>query len=208
LHGENPNGSITTGYITPAVALPRGYVAQLTLPHGAAVERLYGVVADDDPDGYVSLEFYGYEAGLSGPPTRTKLAGGDTATGGTPGITSIELLLDPPVVVREWTDIDGDGLSDVASYVLTVGCYNPSDVNLLRFWGVLVTWSRTVSPAPSTATFGDVPTGHAFFQFVEALANAGITGGCGGGNYCPNSPLTRGQMAVFLSTALGLHWPN
>jgi hypothetical protein len=65
-----------------------------------------------------------------------------------------------------------------------------------------------VSPAPAVATFGDVPTGHAFFRFVEALAASGITGGCGGGNFCPDAPLTRGSMAVFLSTALGLHFPN
>lgn len=26
----------------------------------------------------------------------------------------------------------------------------------------------------------------------------GITGGCGGGNYCPENPVTRAQMAVFL----------
>jgi len=64
-----------------------------------------------------------------------------------------------------------------------------------------------VSPAPGTATFGDVPVSHPFFQYVEALAASGITGGCGSGNYCPDAPLTRGQMAVFLSKALGLQWP-
>ena len=68
-------------------------------------------------------------------------------------------------------------------------------------------WTRQVSSPPGTATFGDVPTSHPFFQFVEALAKSGITGGCGDGNYCPDAPLTRGQMAVFLSKALGLQWP-
>jgi hypothetical protein len=63
-----------------------------------------------------------------------------------------------------------------------------------------------VSPAPGSATFGDVPTSHPFFQFIEALVASGITAGCGGGNYCPDAPLTRGQMAVFLSKALGLHF--
>jgi hypothetical protein len=71
-----------------------------------------------------------------------------------------------------------------------------------------VYYKRQVSPAPATATFGDVPVSHAFHQFVEALAAAGISGGCGSGNFCPDAPLTRGQMAVFLSVALGLHWPN
>ena len=32
--------------------------------------------------------------------------------------------------------------------------------------------------------------------------------GCGSGNYCPDANLTRGQMAVFLSKAMGLHFPN
>jgi hypothetical protein len=30
---------------------------------------------------------------------------------------------------------------------------------------------------------------------------AGITGGCGGGKYCPDSNVTRGQMAAFLRRA-------
>ena len=66
-----------------------------------------------------------------------------------------------------------------------------------------------VSPAPALATFpNDVPTSHPAFRFVEALAAAGITGGCGAGAFCPDAPLTRAQMAVFLSVALGLHFPN
>jgi hypothetical protein len=73
--------------------------------------------------------------------------------------------------------------------------------------GCLLHWSRAVSPAPSVATFGDVPQGHPQFPFIEALVRAGITGGCGGANYCPDAAVTRGQLAVFLSAALGLHWP-
>jgi hypothetical protein len=71
---------------------------------------------------------------------------------------------------------------------------------------VRVGYKLQISPDPSTATFADVPVGHPFHRFVEALVAAGITGGCGGGNYCPDAPVTRGQMAVFLAGALGLHW--
>jgi hypothetical protein len=53
-----------------------------------------------------------------------------------------------------------------------------------------------------------VPTSHPFFQYIEALAGSGITGGCGNGNYCPDNPVTRGQMAVFLAKALGLNFPD
>ena len=76
------------------------------------------------------------------------------------------------------------------------------------FGFVEIWWRRVVSDPPATPTFGDVPSTHSFYQFVEALAKSGITAGCGGGSYCPDKPLTRGQMAVFLSKALGLHWPE
>jgi hypothetical protein len=39
------------------------------------------------------------------------------------------------------------------------------------------------------------------------LAASGVTVGCGGGNYCPDAPLTRRKMAVCLAKALGLQWP-
>ena len=73
---------------------------------------------------------------------------------------------------------------------------------------VRIHYQLQVSPAPGTATFTDVPTNDPAFQFIEALAASGITAGCGGGNYCPDATLTRRQMAVFLSKALGLHWPD
>jgi hypothetical protein len=33
---------------------------------------------------------------------------------------------------------------------------------------------------------------------INWLFNAGVTTGCGGTNYCPNDPVTRGQMAAFM----------
>jgi hypothetical protein len=102
-------------------------------------------------------------------------------------------------------DADVDGTIEVVNYVLfsqTPGLDGSVKVGLVR-----LLWHRQVSPDPVTATFLDVPVGHGQHQFVEALARAGITAGCGGGNFCPLNPVTRGQMAVFLSLALGLHWP-
>jgi hypothetical protein len=78
----------------------------------------------------------------------------------------------------------------------------------LTLAGVVVGYRLQVSPAPATATFNEVPTSHPFFQFIEALAASGITGGCNASPplYCPDAPLTRGQMAVFLAKGLGLHF--
>ena len=54
-------------------------------------------------------------------------------------------------------------------------------------------------PPPATgAVFGDVPAGAFAADWIERLAAEGITGGCGGGNFCPTVSVTRGQMAVFL----------
>jgi hypothetical protein len=50
-------------------------------------------------------------------------------------------------------------------------------------------------------SFGDVPTSHLFYRFIETLLHNGVTGGCAGGGYCPSNPVTRGQMAVFLLKA-------
>jgi len=82
----------------------------------------------------------------------------------------------------------------------------PPTLNV-KLRGVMIFWRRQLSPAPASATFGDVPTGHWAFNYIEALAASEITAGCGGGNFCPDATLTRAQMAVFLAKALGLHFP-
>ena len=58
------------------------------------------------------------------------------------------------------------------------------------------------TPPPCTpGFFGDVACPSVFADWIEALANEGITGGCGSGNYCPANPVRRDQMAVFLLKA-------
>ncbi len=54
-------------------------------------------------------------------------------------------------------------------------------------------------PAVGAGTgFADVPTNHPVAAWIKQLAAEGITGGCSGGNYCPDATVTRAQMAVFL----------
>jgi photosystem II stability/assembly factor-like uncharacterized protein len=52
-------------------------------------------------------------------------------------------------------------------------------------------------------TFADVPVSNPLWAFVEAFYSAGITTGCGVSPliYCPESPVTRAAMAVFLLRA-------
>jgi hypothetical protein len=59
--------------------------------------------------------------------------------------------------------------------------------------------SAHIPPTCTGTVFTDVPcTGGPFDPWIEELAGLQITGGCGGGNYCPNNTVTRQQMAVFL----------
>lgn len=123
-----------------------------------------------------------------------------------------------PVVLDVESPPYGVACSPVVSYIFRQVAQGSTEniahrirVRILRLnnaglGGVRVVWRRTVSPAPAVATFSDVPDSHPFFRFVQALVASGITVGCGAGRYCVDDPLMRGQMAVFLSIALGLHF--
>ena len=166
------------------------FEAPLTLPAGA---NLLSLSLDGcDESGSAAAEFLLVAAGL-GESGNSVL--GNFTTGGaeTEGCHFFSGLLPPHTIDNIFK-----------TYFVQVRLTGTN--NAVRFQSVRVLYELQVSPAPATATFNDVPTTHPFFPFVEALAKAGITGGCGGGNYCPDSPVTRGQMAKFMSTALGLHF--
>ena len=50
-----------------------------------------------------------------------------------------------------------------------------------------------------TIGFSDVPPTNPFYNDIQAIANAGVTTGCGGGKYCPKDYVTREQMAAFMN---------
>jgi hypothetical protein len=57
------------------------------------------------------------------------------------------------------------------------------------------------SPPAAEGLFSDVGASAPFALWIEELAREGVTLGCGGGSYCPQSPVTRGEMAAFLRKA-------
>jgi len=94
---------------------------------------------------------------------------------------------------------------------LTVGCggpnYCPIASVLRQQMAVFLLrgkYGLCYTPPPCTGTvFGDVHcAGNPFDPWIEALAALQITGGCGGGNYCPMAPVNRQQMATFLLKTL------
>lgn len=123
--------------------------------------------------------------------------GAAVSTAGTPGCAPVAIDLTPSnYTVNNFLNR------------LLVSVTTPSGDNTNSFAGVYIGYKLQVSPPPGTASFLDVPTTSPLFPFVEALKASGITAGCDATHFCPSDPLSRGQMAVFLATALGLNWPN
>ncbi len=56
--------------------------------------------------------------------------------------------------------------------------------------------------AEGAPPFADVPPSSWAYGYINAIRAAGITGGCGNGNYCPQGLVTREQMAAFLIRAI------
>ena len=79
------------------------------------------------------------------------------------------------------------------------------------------TTTTTQPPPPTTTTqppqpgsFQDVLDNHQYFGHIEWLAGWGITQGCNppsNTSYCPDHPVTRGQMAAFLVRAPATRTP-
>jgi hypothetical protein len=185
--------------------------AGIDLPAGAEVQEICVFAYDNDPA--KQLQFY---LGVRENGDAANAANflvvpgtiGSTGTASTPGAVQLCVSLAPPLVIRHFADADGDGDPAWLSYNLVVAPAFAQPPNLVCWADALIRWRRIVSPPPTIATFGDVPTSSPIFKFVEALVAAGIVSGCGAGAYCPDQPVTRGQLAVFLSSALGLYWPN
>ncbi|MGV2386075.1 MAG UNVERIFIED_CONTAM: S-layer homology domain-containing protein, partial [Thermobifida fusca] len=99
----------------------------------------------------------------------------------------------------------------MASRGITRGC-NPPDDNLFCVDEVVTRGqmaaflNRALRLPEGSKVFSDT-AGHLFEDDIAALGTAGITRGCNPPDntlFCPDDPVTRGQMAAFLTRALDL----
>ena len=197
--------SWTGGFVGPMTGTPyRFFDAEIHLPTGALLGYFWAAIYDDSDTAGVSVWLYEGTCPMNQECTETTIAEAATAAADTPGYTVVG---DFSLAGTTWRNFDSSGSPLVAvTHRLRVSFGD--DTSSVRLGPVWLWYRRQVSPAPLTATFGDVSTEHWAFQFVEALAASGITSGCGGGNYCPDNPITRAEMAVFLAAGLGLHYPD
>ncbi len=176
--------------------------ATVRLPTGSLVHSMQILYWDNDSevDKDIFVGLYREWFNLISEVGRTRI-GAEFRTFGAPGIWGGDVDFDPDHTILPYDD----GFT-VGSYVLEYS--SPVTSSDLALRGVVIIWTRQVSPAPAVATFNDVPVDSFGFRHIEALAASGITAGCGGGNFCPDRTATRAELAVFLAKALGLHWPE
>ncbi len=198
--GDTQHANMSGFIYTSAGSNP--YLSQsFYLPSGAVLEGMTTYFYDADVSADALLNLY-------------RVTGTTTS-----GFTLVQLILDTstgsggfqggyhaitPETIRNVNPQTGE----VNQYLLQLHMDPSSTTTDLRFGGVTIWYRLQMSPAPASATFGDVPTGYWAFRHIEALAASGITAGCGGGNFCPENYVKRSEMAVYLAKALGLHWPD
>jgi hypothetical protein len=163
----------------------------VNIPSGALIDGYTVWLIDNSAAGSVRYEFYRNNLLVNNQQNILTFS-----SSGTPGI------------FRSFRDIIPDHrvLNDRAVYWVCIN--NTVTGNSLQSSGVTFWYKLTISPAPASPSFSDVPTFHPFFREIEALARSGISTGFPDGTFRPSAVLTRQAMAAFLARALGLHWPD
>jgi hypothetical protein len=172
--------------------------APVSLPSGSLIEYLDFYFYDADASNDIAAQLFAYTGTDSPSSSNVAFA---TSTG-SPGY---DYAFSFPFAHTVNNDVAYNGGAQLAVLIYVPQAGLGSN---LKFKAVDLWWTRQISPAPATATFGDVPTNHPFFRVIEALASSGITSGCGGGNFCPDATVTRQEIAKFMVRALGLFWED
>ncbi len=105
-------------------------------------------------------------------------------------------------------DPDGthaDGIGALVDQEITAGCgdgvFCPAQDVTRAQMATFLMRALDLDPADGSR-FDDVAASHTHVEAIGALADAGVTSGCGGDAFCPNDPVSRAQMATFLRNAL------
>ncbi len=116
--------------------------------------------------------------------------------------------MDLPAATKDYFD-DDDGktfessINAVAEAGITGGCEpnrfcREASVSRAQMAAFLV---RALNVPPATKDFFSDDDHETLESSINAMAEAGLTGGCGGDRFCPDAPVTREQMAAFLLRA-------
>ncbi len=168
--------------------------AMVHLPGGALLKSLELDDCDSNVNGkHITLTLYSFNYDGLGNGVLGQVSSANNALGLECGFAGVDLSSLNYTVDNNYSEL-----------ILFASFSSGDDTTMLA--GATIGYQLQVGPDPATATFTDVPVGHPFHRFVEALAAAGIASGYPDGRFGVDDTITRGQMAVFLSVALGLNW--
>jgi Tol biopolymer transport system component len=171
------------------------------------------VVFADVPANNFAFEFVSAisDAGITAGCTATTFCPDNSITRGQMAVFIETSLGNPPATCTgQFTDVPTTHpfcgfIEGLAAGGITAGCtataFCPDDPVSRGQMAVFIEAALGNAGVACTGQFTDVPTTHPFCGFIEQLADDGITGGCTATNFCPNDPVTRAQMAVFLVAA-------
>ena len=173
---SSPRTSLST-FVARSATGPLAFLATLGLLSGGIA---LGATATSTP---FQLAYASGTSGPAGGGTNVNLVGNQFQNGAT-------------------VTIGGHGVSAVVHSTTLIKATSPS-LAAGALYDIIVNNGGPASILPKGwfADFADVPQSSPFHAPVETIIRDGITAGCGGGNYCPSSSITRAQMAVFLLRA-------
>jgi hypothetical protein len=198
----------------------------LSLPHTWVLH-----IGESFPDVPTANQFYAFVETLLHNGVTGGCAGGDYCP--TNSVTRAQMAvfllkskfgqfhIPPPCTGTVFTDVPCTGgafdpwIEELASLQITGGCgpnlYCPGNTVTRQQMAVFLLKAfegSAYDPPDCAGIYDDVPCtpGTGFSDWIEELANRGITGGCSVTPplYCPTNPNNRGQMAVFLVKTFGL----
>jgi PKD repeat protein len=150
------------------------------------------------------------------PPGNDRFCPQDVVTRGQMAAFLARALSLPPTAEDFFDDDDGSvfeaAIDKLAAARITVGCNPPANTRFcpsdpVTRGQMAAFLSRAFGlPGGESDAFRD-DDGSVFESAIDRLATAGITAGCNpptNDRFCPDSPVRRGEMAVFLARALDL----
>lgn len=118
-----------------------------------------------------------------------------------------------PSASKIFNDVDpnsvhGANIGALAEAGITGGCdasnYCPDRSITRAQMATFLANTLDLDTSSTGSRFGDVPSGGTHTGAINAIADAGITLGCGSNRYCPTESVSRAEMASFLVRAFEL----
>lgn len=196
------------GFPVTSIVRVDGSTTPLTRIPGAQIRRLsWGPFDDDDGTSHEYATVWAVEAGIANGTSATTYAPTRALQRGQMASLLVATFQIPaasdPHGFEDVADDNAhrDAIAALAESGITSGTsattFGPSEpvtrAQMATFLAKAAGWDRTGTPE-----FSDVSASNTHAGAIAAIADEGVTSGCGGDRYCPDEAVSRGQMASFL----------